>query len=157
MRSQGAHMVGDKVLSALDDPSEVTDAELIHLEQRRGKRQPCRIGKRMGPARGGLRFMHPESPSSQPLRGRQVEAEKIAAIIGHIIILTLIGALLPCRLARVDVSRLLLRAGWRDEQTCGHPCETWRGAGLPGIMANRRPIKARSVTAPTYGLWQSGP
>ena len=63
-------MVGDKVLSALDDPSEVTDAELIHLEQRRGKRQPCRIGERMRPARGGLRFMRPESPNSQPLRGR---------------------------------------------------------------------------------------
>ena len=93
MRSQGAHMVGDKVLSALDDPSEVTDAELIHLEQRRGKGQPCRIGKRMRPACGGLRFMHPESPNSQPLRGRQVEAQKIAAVIGHNIILTLIGAL----------------------------------------------------------------
>ena len=96
MRSQGAHMVGDKVLSALDDPSEVTDGELIHLEQRRGKCQPCRIGKRMSPTRGGLRLMHPESPNSQPLRGRQVEAEKIAAVIGHDVILTLIGALLSC-------------------------------------------------------------
>ena len=94
-------MVGDKVLSALDDPSEVTDAELIHLEQRRGKRHPCRIGKRLSPARGGLRFMHPESPNSQPLCGRQVEAEKIAAVIGHDIILTLIGALPSCHLARV--------------------------------------------------------
>ena len=93
MRSQGAHMVGDKVLSALDDPSEDTDAKLIHLEQRRGQRQSCRIGKRVRPARGGLRFMHPESPNSQPLCGGQVEAEQIAVVIGHNIILTLIGAL----------------------------------------------------------------
>ena len=109
MPSQGSHMVGDEVLGALDDPGEVTDAELLCLEQRRGNCQPRRIGKRVCLARGGLRFMHLESPNSQPLRGRQVEAEKIAAIIGHDIILTLIGALLHATCPELQLARLVAR------------------------------------------------
>ena len=102
-------MVGDEVLGALDDPGEVADAELLSLEQRRGNCQPCRIGKRMCLAGGGLRFMHLESPDSQPLRGRQVKAEKIAAVIGHEIILTLIGALLRATCPELQLARLVAR------------------------------------------------
>ena len=93
MRPQRARVVRDEVLSTLDDPGKVTDAQLVRVEQCRSKRQPGRIGKRVRLPCRRLRHGRVETPDPQSLGRREVETQKIAAIVGHDHILTFIGVM----------------------------------------------------------------
>ncbi len=84
-------MVRDEVLRPLGDPGQIADAQLIRPGQRRRERQSRRIGKSMRPARGRLRYVSVETVRAETLRHVKVEAEKIAAVAGHLNILTGIG------------------------------------------------------------------
>jgi hypothetical protein len=45
MHPQGADVMGDEVLGALDDPGEIADAQSFCFQQRRGERQPAVISR----------------------------------------------------------------------------------------------------------------
>jgi len=70
----------NECLGALDDPREITDAELVCFEQGRRDCEPGRIGEGTGEpgrVRGELTI---EAAPAQPLRDGKIEAEKLAAI-----------------------------------------------------------------------------
>ena len=73
----------DEVLGTLDDPGEVADAQLVGVEQRRGKRQARRIGEPLCSRGRDFSRAGGETPLSEPLGRRKVEAEQIAAVFGH--------------------------------------------------------------------------
>ena len=76
-------MMRHEILRALADPREIAHAELVRVEERGGQRQPGRI-------RDGSsslcrlpcdRWIETFAP--QRLGDRQVEAEKLAMVVGH--------------------------------------------------------------------------
>src|SRR5439155_21935936 len=81
--SQRARVMRDEVLGALDDPGEVAHAELVGVEQRCGKRQTRRIRESLRPRGRDLRGAGGETPVPEPLGRRKVEAEQVAAVVGH--------------------------------------------------------------------------
>jgi hypothetical protein len=86
-------MVGDERLRALRDPRKVTNTQLARLEQRRRQHQTSRIGQRARLPRRVFRLSGCEPFIAQPLGDLQVEAEKLAAILVHTNILTLVPTL----------------------------------------------------------------
>ena len=80
--------MGDEVLGALGDPGDVADAQLVRPGERRGNRQPRRIRESTDPERRALGRPRRELSLTQGLRGREVEAENIAPIVSHGVILT---------------------------------------------------------------------
>src|SRR5436190_11139456 len=81
--SQRARVMRDEVLGALDDPGEAAHAELARVEQRCGKRQTRRIRESLRPRGRDLRGAGGETPLPEPLGRRKVEAEEVAAVVGH--------------------------------------------------------------------------
>ena len=88
-------------LGTLDDPGEITDAELIGLEQSRRDGEPRWIRECAGETgrTDGSCWLDPLCPQS--LGNRKVEAEKVAAVVSDPHILTIVGmnsGRLPCNL-----------------------------------------------------------
>ena len=84
-------MVRDQCLWPLDDPREITDTQLICVQQGRGDREPRRVGERAGKLRSLRRRLAVHTPLPQSLGDGKVKAKQIALIIGHIDILTGVG------------------------------------------------------------------
>jgi hypothetical protein len=80
-------MVRDEVLRACGDPGEVAHAQLAPLAQDGGQRKTGRIRERPRPPRRPLSDRVGQSSSSQRLRLREVEAQKLAGIVAHEVIL----------------------------------------------------------------------
>jgi hypothetical protein len=82
----------DKRLWTLDDPGQVTDAQLVGLEQSRGDNKPGWVAKRASEpscTNGDLQF---DPFAAETLGERKVEAEKLAPVIpGHKNTLTSVG------------------------------------------------------------------
>ena len=78
------------VLGAFADPREIAYAELVRAEECSSERQPGRI--RQCPRLLGCIPRHAllEATLAEPLGHRQIEAEKIAVIVGHRHIVTCI-------------------------------------------------------------------
>ena len=86
-------MMRDEILRALADPRQITHAQLSAVTKSDREHQPCRIRQRRRPAGRTLGGGDRESPLPQLLGARQVKTEKIAAIISHALILTLVRTL----------------------------------------------------------------
>lgn len=82
--------MGDEIFSALADPAQITDTQLP-VTQRRGDGQPCGISQRLRTGRSGRRVHGRQALCTQRLGARQVQAQQVAAIIRHHLILTRIG------------------------------------------------------------------
>ncbi len=78
-------------LGALDDPGEITDAELFGFQQCRRENEPRRICECAGQARRTDGSFWLDPPRSQTLSNRKVEAEQVAAIVSYPNILTIVG------------------------------------------------------------------
>ena len=81
--AERADVVGDQGLRAFADPRQVAHAQLVRLREGRSDRQPRGVGKRLS-ARGGTSGESGiEAVRAKPFRNGQIEAEEIAAIVGH--------------------------------------------------------------------------
>lgn len=80
--------MGDKVLRALDNPAQVTHAQLPSIPQSDGQGQARGIAERLGVGGKVIRDSPVEASLAQLLRAGQVQAEKVAAIVRHPFILT---------------------------------------------------------------------
>jgi hypothetical protein len=83
-------VVGDEVLGALRDPGEVADAELLDLAQGAGEHEPGRLAESRSASGNTLCLARIEPASAESLGHVEVETEKIAAVVGHENILTLV-------------------------------------------------------------------
>jgi len=92
MRAQRAHVVGDEILRALDDPAEIANAELLRLDQSAGQGQPSRVGEGSRAAGRKLGFLHIETLTPDSFRGLEIETKQIAMIVSHYDILTCVAA-----------------------------------------------------------------
>ena len=81
-------MVGDQGLAALDDPRQIADAQLVTLAQRQRERQSGRVRQRPGAGCKTLSIRGGEAVPAQRFRALKVQAEKIAVLVSHGIILT---------------------------------------------------------------------
>lgn len=90
VRAQRAHVVGDEVLGALDDPAEIADAELLCLGQSAGEGQPCRVGEGSRAAGSELGSSGVETLTPDSLGDLKVETQQIAMVVSHLDILTCI-------------------------------------------------------------------
>jgi hypothetical protein len=77
-------------LRTLDDPGEITDAELVGLEKRRGEREPCGICQRAGQTGCEDGSVWLDALRPQTLGNGKVEAEQVAAVVDHPDILTIV-------------------------------------------------------------------
>ena len=80
----------DERLRLLDNPGEIADAELGRLEQRRGESKPGWITEGTCQRCCTDRILSGEALLAEPLGDRQIEAEELAAIVGHPYILTIV-------------------------------------------------------------------
>src|SRR5262249_30862174 len=78
--AQRARVVGDQLLVAAHDPSQITHARRPAVRQRDGNRQPRRIAERLGARRPPLHHARRRQPATRPLRLRQVQAQELATI-----------------------------------------------------------------------------
>jgi hypothetical protein len=83
-------VVGDEVLGALRDPSEVADTELLDLAQSAGEHQPCGVCERSSASGGAFGLAHVEPAGAQSLGHFEVKTEKLAAVVCHRYILTFV-------------------------------------------------------------------
>ena len=93
--AQRPQVVPDEILGALGHPREVTHAQLASLAERNGDGQPRRVAQRGGARSGLLCRERVETRRPQGLCAREIEAEEIAAIVGHGVILTAVGVTGP--------------------------------------------------------------
>ena len=77
-------------LGTLDDPGEITDAELISFEQCRGYREPRWICECAGQARCTDGSLCLDAPRPQALSNRKVETEQVTAVVRYPNILTIV-------------------------------------------------------------------
>jgi hypothetical protein len=98
--AQGAEVVGDEILSALDDPSEIADTELGRVPERHRDRQPSRVRERLEALGQAARCGVVRPARSQLLRERKIETKEVATVVYR-------GAVI---LTSVDASGWLLRA-----------------------------------------------
>lgn len=84
-------MVRDQRLWPLDDPGEITDTQLVCLQQGRGDGEPGRVGECASKLRRLRRRLAVHAPLPQSLGYRKVKAKQIAPVIGHTDILTDVG------------------------------------------------------------------
>jgi hypothetical protein len=92
--------MGDKILRALHDPSEIAHAQLLPIPQRARDRQTRRITERLssgGNTLGRIKI-YPRSPKL--LSAWEIQTEQITTIIRHTNILTPIEALPPASYLR---------------------------------------------------------
>src|SRR5687768_10895944 len=80
--------MGHEVPGSLHHPGQVTDAQFAALRQRRGQRQARRVSERPGPPGNAPRRLGAEPACAQRLGFLQVEAQDVAAIFTHTVILT---------------------------------------------------------------------
>src|SRR3954447_16007417 len=80
--------MGDEVLGSLRDPREVAHAQLVGTGQCGSDRQTCRVGQ--GPCLLSESLCRDRSQTlvTQALGLLEVEAQEIAAVVGHWVILT---------------------------------------------------------------------
>ena len=83
-------MVADELLGALGDPRQVTHAKLLVLGTGECRRddQPARVGQCARPHRRDLGGCGGQALGPKRLSARQIEAQEVAAVIGHGLILT---------------------------------------------------------------------
>src|SRR5438067_5020020 len=80
----------DEVLSALRDPAQIADTQLIAVAERRCEDETRGIAKRLGAGRELIGLPPIESSLTQLLGTRQIEAQQLAAVIRHRFNLTLV-------------------------------------------------------------------
>jgi hypothetical protein len=81
----------DELLRALGDLCEIADAELLGFGERRGEREPRRIGEPPRPRRGALRGARREPAGADRLGDVEIEAGQVAAVLASGVIATCIG------------------------------------------------------------------
>src|SRR5438046_1593340 len=85
-------MVRNEIRRAFADPRKVANAELPRFAHRGGEHQPCWVGERARAGSRALGRFEFESTSAQRLCQRQVQAEEVAAVVGHVLILTTVDS-----------------------------------------------------------------
>ena len=90
-------VMGDEILRASTDPSEIADAELAAVTKRGSQAQARRICKRPRTGCGDLHRFCAQAPAAQLLGQRNVETENVAVVVSHAYILTNVDACLPDR------------------------------------------------------------
>ena len=123
MRAQRAHVVGDEILRALDDPAEIANAELLCLGQSAGQGEPGRIGEgsRAAGRKLGQRLTSRRSRRIR-LRGLEIETKQIAMIVSHANILTCVAAFMT--VAHRPGFLTPRGIGWRRRATPTQPDRT---------------------------------
>jgi hypothetical protein len=86
--AESAKMMRNQILRALADPGQVADAQLTAISQDDGESETRGIRERAGTRGGVLRLGQRETAAAQLLGTREIEAEKLAAIVAHALILT---------------------------------------------------------------------
>ena len=86
-------MVGDEIVSPPRDPRQVADTELLAVAKHVRHPEPRRIAKRRSRRRSNIGASVADQLRAQRLRPRQVETKKIASVISHPFILTVIESL----------------------------------------------------------------
>ena len=81
-------MMRNKVLRSLNDPRDVADAQLLPVTESERDRQPRRIGERAESLRERRGLHVGDSVSSKFLGAPQVEAQEVAMVRSHDVILT---------------------------------------------------------------------
>jgi len=81
-------MMRNEILRALADPGEVADAELAPVAQGDSDGKTGGIGERPCAAGGHLGRGGQDATAAQRLSTREVEAEKLATVVAHAVILT---------------------------------------------------------------------
>jgi hypothetical protein len=93
-------MMRDEILGAFENPGEVADAELPAVSQRGGERQASRIGEGFGLSGQVRSTVRVETPFAESLRPREIQAEEVAAVVGHEVILIIVEMIVDaCRFA----------------------------------------------------------
>ena len=85
--------MGDEVLGPLGDPGEIADAELVRARQRGGDGQAGRVGERTRLLRQSRGSNRVQALVAQPLGLLEVEAQEVAAVVRHDVILTSVATL----------------------------------------------------------------
>src|SRR5688572_2089203 len=94
MRAQRAQVMRDEVLRTPRDPREVTDTELVRLGQRSREREPSRVTQRPRPVCSSGRLNVTITGACPDHLGHfEVEAEQIALVGAHCVILTTVDVL----------------------------------------------------------------
>ncbi len=86
-------MVGDEIVGPPRDPRQVADAQLLAVAKHARHPEPRRITQRRGRPRRSFSAIVADQLRPQRLSSRQVKTEKIATVISHPLILTIIEAL----------------------------------------------------------------
>ena len=110
MRTKRTQVVRDEILRPARDPREVANTELIRVRQRSREGEPGRVAE---PARALSRHAHLLVPLKRARPNRlgnvEVEAEEIALVVRHVVILPTVDSFWTSRAAFAYMERRQLR------------------------------------------------
>ena len=114
-------MVRDEVLSALEHPGEIADAELVTVTKGECERQPSRVSKGPEWFREPLRRSFVDTRGTERLGSRQIETKEVTAVVPHSDILTKVDTCVGRRAQLIDHEPIMPLASEHDRLGAASP------------------------------------